>query len=70
MIPVGMKKVKHDKHLNTSGESSSTICLGTLAEGSTSCGLFGGSLRASGLTVLFLFLRMTLRVMQDLQLGQ
>ena len=66
-----MKKEKHDKHLNTSGDSGSSLP-GAGSEGSTCsvCGLFGGSSGVAGLAVLFLFLRITLRVMHDLQLGQ
>ena len=72
--PAGMKKEKHDKHLNTSGDSCSSLA-GKVAEGSGTStssvyGLFDGPSGVAGLTVLFLFFRMTLRVMHDLQLGQ
>jgi len=74
MIPVGMKKAKHDKHLNMSGDScpclSGTVWFEVLAEGSAICVFFGGSSGDVCLTVLFLFRRITLWVMHELQLGQ
>ena len=69
--PVGMKKEKHDKHLNTSGDSSSTLSGKVTGDTCPSIyGLFDGSSVGVVLTVLFLFFRMTLRVMHEVQLGQ